>query len=76
MSRIITFLKALAFHASLGFPKSTKHQIETRYRTCLGCDQFDKVNSQCLVCGCNISKKSKFLNKLAWKEQKCPLEKW
>lgn len=37
---------------------------------------FDRKNSQCLACGCNINKKKTFFNKLAWADQKCPLAKW
>jgi hypothetical protein len=28
------------------------------------------------MCGCNVNDKKIFLNKLAWADQKCPLEKW
>jgi hypothetical protein len=28
------------------------------------------------VCGCNLSSRKIFMNKLAWADQKCPLDKW
>lgn len=71
-----TFLKSLFWHVSRGLPKSSKSTIQYRYSVCLSCDSFDKINSQCLECGCNINNKSVFLNKLAWADQKCPLNKW
>lgn len=71
-----TFLKSLFWHVSRGLPKSSKSTIQYRYSICLSCDSFDKINSQCLECGCNINNKSVFLNKLAWADQKCPLNKW
>ena len=37
---------------------------------------YDSQNSQCLVCGCNLSRKKIFMNKLAWADQECPLSKW
>lgn len=76
MTRIITFLKSLFWHISLGMPKSSQKQIDDRYSICASCDMFDQHNSQCLECGCNINKKKIFLNKLAWVDQKCPLNKW
>lgn len=76
MTRIITFLKSLLWHVSLGMPKSSQKEINDRYSICLSCDMFDSNNSQCLVCGCNINNKKIFLNKLAWADQKCPLNKW
>ena len=74
--RLKNFAKSLFFHAYWGFPKSEQSLIDHRYGVCLSCDMFDKKNSQCLVCGCNLSNKKIFLNKLAWKDQKCPQNKW
>jgi hypothetical protein len=74
--RLKTFLKSLLFHIQAGLPKSSKAQILERYAICISCDKFDKKRSECMVCGCAISQKSKFLNKLAWADQECPLGKW
>ena len=74
--RIQTFLKSLWFHVYNGFPKSTKAEIEYRYNICINCEYYNDKFSMCDYCGCNLSKKSKFLNKLAWADQKCPIDKW
>lgn len=74
INKIFNFMKALCFHIGAGCPKSTQTEINKRYAICESCQMFH--NDQCLECGCNISTKSKFLNKLAWKDQKCPLGKW
>lgn len=74
--KVITFLKALFWHVYSGFPKSTQSQIDYRYAICKQCELFDSVDSQCLECGCNINNKKIFMNKLAWADQKCPLNKW
>lgn len=74
--KLKTFSKSLLFHIWAGFPKSSQQQIDHRYNICQNCDMFDKNNSQCLVCGCNLSRKKIFLNKLAWADQECPLNKW
>lgn len=34
------------------------------------------IKASCKLCGCNLSDKKVFLNKLAWKDQKCPADKW
>lgn len=57
-------------------PKSSTQQINYRFNICSSCDKFNKEKSQCLICGCNINNKRMFLNKLAWADQKCPLNKW
>lgn len=74
--KLKTFIKSLFWHISRGLPKSSQATINYRYNICLSCDYLDKTNSQCNVCGCNINNKKIFLNKLAWADQKCPLNKW
>lgn len=74
--KIQTFIKALFWHIYRGFPKSSQETINNRYLTCLSCELYDTKNKQCLECGCNINQKKAFLNKLAWADQKCPLNKW
>jgi len=74
--KIQTFLKSLWFHVYAGFPKSTQAQINQRYEICLTCEKFNKLRSECGVCGCAISQKKIFMNKLAWADQECPLQKW
>lgn len=74
--RLKTFFKSLFFHIYSGFPKSSKEEILFRYSICEKCEMFDSKKEQCLMCGCNINTKKIFLNKLAWADQKCPLDKW
>lgn len=74
--KVVNFIRSLFLHTYHGFPKANKKQIDNRYQICLSCDQYDKNNEQCLVCGCNINNKAIFMNKLAWADQECPLKKW
>lgn len=76
LRKLKTFAKSLFFHVWAGFPKATQKQINERYNICKQCEMFDTKNSQCLVCGCNLSDKKVFLNKLAWADQECPQKKW
>jgi hypothetical protein len=74
--RLKTFLKSLLFHVQAGLPKSSKAQIQERYSICISCEKYNKERSECMVCGCAISNKKRFLNKLAWADQECPIGKW
>jgi hypothetical protein len=74
--RIKTFIKSLLFHIYLGLPKTTQDEINYRYNICSDCEEYNELGSMCNVCGCGIGNKSKFLNKLAWADQECPLGKW
>ena len=74
--KIKVFLNSLLFHVYRGFPKTTKDEILYRYNICNECEFFSKEKSQCGVCGCFVSTKKRFLNKLAWADQQCPKDKW
>lgn len=75
--RLKTFIKSLFWHVAYGLPKSSQKTINNRWNICLNCEEgFDAINSQCTICGCNLSNKRVFLNKLAWADQECPLKKW
>lgn len=76
LQKLITFLRSLFWHIYAGFPKSSQKVIDERFSICIKCNYFDKVNSQCSYCGCNLSNKKHFLNKLAWADQECPIKKW
>jgi hypothetical protein len=74
-SRIKKFVPALLNHISDGMKKCTKEEIEARLAICEACPLFK--NSYCTKCGCSVSAgQKKFLNKVAWKSEVCPLGKW
>lgn len=75
-TRISNFVKSLFFHIKAGLPKATKKEILDRYQICSACEDFVKEDSMCGICGCNITNKKQFFNKLAWADQECPLKKW
>lgn len=76
LQKIKIFFKSLLFHVVRGFPKSTQEEINYRYNICLSCDSYSIKDKECLECGCNINNKKIFMNKLAWADQHCPLDKW
>lgn len=76
IAKIPTFLKSLFWHIYSGCPKSSQDLINYRYNICTNCEFFDNKENQCLHCGCNINNKKIFMNKLAWLDQQCPVQKW
>lgn len=74
--KIKTFTKSLLFHVYAGFPKCTKEEILSRFSICSQCDMYEKKSQTCMICGCNVNERKIFLNKLAWADQECPLDKW
>lgn len=83
LKKLRNFFKALIQHIKTGMQKSSNRLIQHRYNICKGCEFFHPLDrpakeilAQCNYCGCNLSNKKIFLNKLAWKDQKCPINKW
>jgi len=61
-------------HVAKGMPTCTQEEIDQRLDICRGCKWFK--GGTCLKCGCACVKNKKFLNKLAWADQECPIGKW
>lgn len=84
ITKIRNFAKALYNHIITGMKKSSQKEINRRYGICLDCDYLEvlKVDRKqslcrCNLCGCTLSNSKKYLmNKLAWKDQQCPDDKW
>ncbi len=82
--KLKNFSRALWNHVITGMKKSSQKLIDKRYDICTGCEHFSFFRSEhkpdikatCNLCGCNLSNKKVFMNKLAWKDQKCPADKW
>jgi hypothetical protein len=52
----------------------SEDEIAERLAICNSCEYF-KENS-CLLCGCTVIREANYKNKLAYKNQKCPADKW
>jgi hypothetical protein len=80
--RLANFTVAAIGHAMAGAPTCTDDEIAARLAICRGCTEFrpDKDNPEigaCGKCGCHVSGLlPKFVSKLAWADQHCPLGKW
>lgn len=76
IKRVFRFLYALFWHIISGFPTANNQQILERYSICIICENFNHEKSICNICGCNLSKRKEFMNKLAWADSECPIDKW
>lgn len=76
MKKICRFIRSFVLHIVRGSPKSSLSLIQKRYSICKLCEYISSEKNQCLQCGCNIGEEPIFMNKLAWLDQKCPIDKW
>ena len=74
--RLANFVKALAAHIAAGMPTVSQEVIDARLEHCKVCKLFTGEVCTHEKCGCNVGDKQKFLNKLAWADQECPIGKW
>lgn len=64
------FAKAATEHITSGLPQTSDGEKERRASICESCDDLDKEQYRCNVCGCYL------VLKTAWISQQCPLGKW
>ena len=72
--RIRHFFQALVKHARDWFRKCSRKEIAHRLSICQTCEKF--TGTACSQCGCRVNLEKRFLNKLAWRSETCPLGKW
>lgn len=68
------FLKASVKHILSGARRTSTTERNKRYAICQSCEFFD--GSACMQCGCPISRQARFISKLDWSDQHCPINKW
>jgi len=72
-ARAFSFTKAAISHVVRGSPTADQGEIDHRLGVCRRCEFF--TGSTCLKCGCLVNSR-RFLNKLAWADQECPIGRW
>jgi len=74
LTKARNFARATAQHIAAGMPTASDEVILERWTICQGCE-FLK-NDACSKCGCPVARDRKFVSKLAWADQSCPVGKW
>jgi hypothetical protein len=68
------FAASAARHIAAGAPQASEEEVARRFAICEGCEHFD--GKACRQCGCPVVREKKFLSKLSWANEKCPVGKW
>lgn len=72
--RLKNFAQSTVDHIKHGMKLCTDEQIAKRLDICKGCEYYQ--NETCTKCGCPLVRHRKYISKLAWAEQECPIGKW
>jgi hypothetical protein len=74
LTKVANFTKSAVSHIAAGAPRASDAEIERRFAICQGCEFYD--GKACTRCGCPVVRESRFVSKLAWANEKCPVGKW
>ena len=69
-NQIQNFSKALFNHTINGFQYVSAEAKNDRLSICNNCENYEKVNKMCNICGCFLEIKT------GWASEKCPIDKW
>ena len=72
--RVANFAASAAKHVAAGMPRCTEEQIAERFAICQGCEFL--LNQACSKCGCPVVREARFVSKLSWANESCPVGKW
>jgi hypothetical protein len=74
IQKAANFATSAAKHVAAGMPQCSDAERERRFAICQGCEFYD--GSACSKCGCPVVRESRFVSKLSWANEKCPVGKW
>lgn len=74
LTKAANFATSAAKHLAAGMPQCSDEERERRFAICQGCEFYD--GSACSKCGCPVARERKWLSKLSWAGESCPVGKW
>lgn len=74
IQKIKNFANASIEHITSGMKLAEDSTILDRYKICQSCEFFEK--DTCTKCGCPLFSYKKYISKLSWADQACPVGKW
>lgn len=74
ITKLKNFATSTMNHIGNGLPLCSDEQIINRHNICMSCEYFK--DNTCTQCGCPLFRTKKFVSKLAWADEECPVGKW
>lgn len=68
------FAASAAKHVAAGMPQASEEEVARRFAICQTCEHYD--GKDCRKCGCPVVRQKRFISKLSWSHEKCPVGKW
>jgi hypothetical protein len=74
IQKAANFAKSAVTHVAAGAPMASEDDVAARHAICVACEHFD--GAACIKCGCPVVRERKWLSKLSWARESCPVGKW
>lgn len=74
VQKAVNFAASAVKHVAAGMPQASDEEVARRFAICQTCEHYD--GKACRHCGCVVVRERKFLSKLSWANEKCPVDKW
>ena len=74
LQKATNFASSAARHIAAGAPQASEEEVARRFAICQTCEHYD--GRACRQCGCPVVREKKFLSKLSWANESCPVGKW
>lgn len=74
LNKARNFATSAAKHVAAGMPQASDDEVARRFAICQACEHFD--GKACRQCGCPIVREKRFVSKLSWANERCPVGKW
>jgi hypothetical protein len=74
IQKAANFATAGVRHLAAGMPQCSDAERERRFAICQGCEFLS--GGACSKCGCTVVRQAKFISKLSWAAESCPVGKW
>lgn len=74
LTKAVNFATSAARHVAAGMPRASDEEVARRFAICQACEHYD--GKACRKCGCPIVREQRFVSKLSWANESCPVGKW
>lgn len=74
VTKAVNFVSASVAHVAAGAPRASDEEVARRFAICQACELYD--GKACSKCGCPVVREQRYVSKLSWADQSCPVGKW
>lgn len=74
LRKVQNFAGSVVSHVKAGMPRASEEEVARRFAICQTCPFL--VDQTCVKCGCPVIREKRFISKLSWANENCPVGHW